>query len=183
MNNSDDDEFLTGDRADQILSHLGQTRIAAATASSKDSPWLNAIAVLEESVREGTLPPKYIEKLVDVIPSEYFESVSVDADFDMGAELGAQRNLVNALRNKVMSAGGRGLHQGVSISEAKSVMDSCRQFGEVIRKNMESVNNLSRVQALEAAILVTVNDYPEEFRRDFLANLEKQLLIHCKTDK
>lgn len=181
---SDEDEFLTGDEADSWLDTpevSGDVKLKVENAkSSSATPWLDAIAILEEGIREGSIPEAEIIALTEVIPAQYFTTEAMDAEFDMMAELGAQRNLVNALRSKVMLAGGRGLAKDVTVSEAKSVMDSCRQFGEVIRKNMENVVNLDRIQALESSIMLTVNDYPEDFRREFLKNLEKQLQVHCK---
>lgn len=169
----DEDDFLTGDEADDILNALGQQR------ADNDTNLMPLIEKLEVAFQRETITPDEVEALIQIIPSEYFQMEEVGTDFDMMQELGMQLRMVNALRGKVMTGTGQ-LNKKVSISEAKSVLDSCRQTGEVIRKNMESVVNLNRIQALEAAVLATVNGHPEEFKREFLASLEKQLAVFCK---
>lgn len=169
----DEDDFLTGDEADDILNALGQQR------AENDTNLMPMIEKLEVAFQRETIKPEEVEALIQIIPGEYFQMAEVGTDFDMKKELSMQLVMVNALRSKVMTVTGT-LDKRVSISEAKSVLDSCRQTGEVIRKNMESVVNLNRIQALEAAVLATVNGHPEEFKREFLASLERQLAVFCK---
>lgn len=205
----DDDDFLTGDDADQLFNDLSKTKeeqdadlteeqatkamnARAKLVMAQDnvrsatdgvSPFLDAIDIIGEGLKSKLLQPEELQTLVDLLPPEILQVDSINTDFDMMEELGLQRNLVNALRLQVMNPSGRGIRSGISVSEAKSVLDACRNFGEVIRKNMESVVNLRRVQALEAAVMEVVSGHGEEFKRDFVAELEKQCKIYCKSDK
>lgn len=205
----EDDDFLTGEDADHLFEELSKSpeekaedlteeqSIKAANARAKlvmaqdnvrsasngTSPFMDAIDILSEGLKSKMLQPMELQNLVDLLPPEILQVDSINTDFDMMEELGQQRNLVNALRLQVMNPSGRGIRDGISVSEAKSVLDACRNFGEVIRKNMESVVNLRRVQALEAAIMEVVGDHGEEFKRQFVAELEKQCKIYCKSDK
>lgn len=199
MNNfDDDDEFLTGDEADALFNkpehetdernpNLASQRIKLANAQSvaeqypdSQSPFKDALDILSEGIRARLLSTEELQELANMLPPELFVTEAVTAEFDVMDELAQQRNLVNSLRLAIMNPGGKGLRSEVSISEAKSVMDTCRQFGETIRKNMERVNNISRVQALEAAILETMADYPDDFKREFTAQLERQLKVYCQ---
>lgn len=173
MSDFEDDDFLTGNDADSILNALGQQK------ADSETDVMALIDKLEVAFQRETITPEEVDALTQIIPSEYFKMDEVGTDFDMKNELGMQLRMVNALRSKVITGTGQ-LKKEVSISEAKSVLDSCRQTGEVIRKNMESVVNLNRIQALEAAVLATVNGHPEEFKREFLASLEKQLAFYCR---
>lgn len=205
----DEDDFLTGDEADGLFQELSKSpeekeqdlteeqsakavnaraklvmaQGSVRTASNGTSPFHDAIDIIGEGLKSKLLKPEELQTLVDLLPPEILQADALNTDFDMMEELGAQRNLVNALRLQVMNPSGRGIRSGISVSEAKSVLDACRNFGEVIRKNMESVVNLRRVQALEAAIMETVSDHGEEFKREFVAELEKQCKIYCKSDK
>ncbi|CAL9974982.1 hypothetical protein VPHK449_0004 [Vibrio phage K449] len=194
----DDDDFLTGEEADAYFSgsssseeeanpdlaaqrlKLEHARSTAEQFPDDHSPFKDAIDILSEGIRSRQITNEELQDLANLLPPELFQVDSIDAEFDIMEELGQQRNLVNSLRLAIMNPGGKGLRKDVAISEAKSVMDTCRQFGETIRKNMERVNNISRVQALEAAILETMVDYPEEFKREFTKHLEHQLKIYCK---
>lgn len=189
----DDDEFLTGPEADEFFTQgeesneIAEQRIKLANAQSiaeqcpdSPSPFKDALDILSEGIRSKRLTNEELQVLANMLPPELFATESVTADFDVMDELAQQRNLVNSLRLQIMNPGGRGIREGISISEAKSVMDTCRQFGETIRKNMERVNNISRVQALEAAILETIGGYPEDFKREFTQELEKQLKVYCQ---
>lgn len=194
----DDDEFLTGEEADALFNkpehetdernpNLADQRIKLANAQSvaeqypdSQSPFKDALDILAEGIRSKLLTMEELQLLANMLPPELFATDAVTAEFDVMGELAQQRNLVNSLRLAIMNPGGKGLRAEVSISEAKSVMDTCRQFGETIRKNMERVNNISRVQALEAAILETMADKPEEFKRDFIKQLERQLKVYCQ---
>lgn len=175
MSNNDED-FLTGDNADAVLLAIGQQ---AQPIESKITELDHAVELIEQAFEDKKITQEQTEKLADLIPPELFNVESIGTDFDMRAELAMQQRMIHALRQTVMTGTGK-LKKDVSIAEAKSVLDSCRNFGEMIRKNMESVVNLERIQALEAAVLATVNGYPEDFKREYLANLEKQLAIFCK---
>lgn len=194
----DDDDFLTGDEADSYFADptsaadqenpdlaaqrlkLEHARSVSSQHPDGHSPFKDAIDILSEGLRSRAISNEELQELANLLPPELLQVDSIDAEFDIMEELGQQRNLVNSLRLAIMNPGGKGLRKEVAISEAKSVMDTCRQFGETIRKNMERVNNISRVQALEAAILETMVDYPEDFKRDFTKQLERQLKIYCK---
>ncbi|AHI61274.1 hypothetical protein vBVpaS1601_9 [Vibrio phage vB_VpaS_1601] len=205
----DDDDFLTGDDADHLFHELSKSPEEQAedlteeqttkavnaraklvmaqdnvrSASNGTSPFLDAIDIISEGLKSKLLQPAELQTLVDLLPPEILQVDAVDTDFDMMEELGLQRNLVNALRLQVMNPSGRGIRSGISVSEAKSVLDACRNFGEVIRKNMESVVNLRRIQALEAAIMEVTSGHGEDFKREFVAELEKQCKIYCRADK
>lgn len=198
MSEHDDDDFLTGDEADSYFADptsaadqenpdlaaqrlkLEHARSVSSQHPDGHSPFKDAIDILSEGLRSRAISNEELQELANLLPPELLQVDSIDAEFDIMEELGQQRNLVNSLRLAIMNPGGKGLRKEVAISEAKSVMDTCRQFGETIRKNMERVNNISRVQALEAAILETMVDYPEDFKRDFTKQLERQLKIYCK---
>lgn len=209
MSDYDEDDFLTGDEADGLFQELSKTEeeriedmteeqsLKVVNARAKlimaqdnvrsnpgsTSPFVDAIDIISEGLKSKQLDTHELQTLVDLLPAELLQVDAIDTDFDMMDELGAQRNLVNALRLRVMNPSGRGIRDTISVSEAKSVLDACRNFGEVIRKNMESVVNLRRVQALEAAIMETVAGHGEEFKRDFVKELEKQCKVYCKSDK
>lgn len=181
----DDDDFFVGEEADDLFGDMTEVetadRVALAGAKMTSlSPYQEALHILTEAMRRQELPTEMLQELANLIPSELFDIAPIESDFDMKKELAEQQALITSMRMNIMNPGGRGLKASVSISEAKSVLDSCRNFSETIRKNLESYVNLERIQALESAVLDTMNGYPEEFKRDFSKNLEKALLIHCK---
>lgn len=174
-----DDDFLTGAETDIVLSKSGDEKLALAAVEDAQH-WEMAIQAITTALEKDALPKPVIEKLLELIPSEYFHKDDINADFDMDAFLQQDMQLVRALRDKVLVGGGSKLRHNVSISEAKSVMDTCRQFGNEIRKNIESLNDIRRVQALESAVLETINGKDEKFRKEFLVNFEESLKRYCK---
>lgn len=184
----EDDDFLTGDSVDSILSSAGKAEETLKMnhiheeVSGNPSMYLNALDIIAEGIRSKQIAHEDLQRLANILPPDLFHIDKIDSDFDIKEELGQQMNMVSSMRLAVLNPGGRGLRQGVSISDAKAVMEACRQFGETIRKNMERVNNIGRVQALEAAILESLSSYGEDFKREFVKNLESSLRVYCKND-
>ncbi len=186
---SEDDDFLTGDSVDSMLELTGapketlKLRNIQEEVKSNPSIFLNALEILAEGVRSKQIDKAELQKLANLLPPDLFYIDKVDTDFDIKEELGQQMSMVASMRLAVLNPGGRGLREGVSIGDAKAVMESCRAFSETIRKNMERFNNISRVQALEAAVLETISSYQEDFKREFLKNLEESLKVYCKNEE
>lgn len=182
----EDDDFLVGEEADRVFSgtpegeQVGKIALSGAKKVEGARPYEEAILILAEGLRRKELPQERLQDLANLIPTELFNIDPISEDFDMKQELAEQQALVKSMRLNIMNPGGRGLKTSVSIGEAKAVLDACRNFGETIRKNLESYVNLERLQALESAVLETVSGYPEDFKREFSKNLEKALIIHCK---
>ena len=175
----DDEDFLSGDESDQALAALASrvSPISRSVVSSVDA----MIDTLDVGFTDQLFTEEQIDRIVNTIPAEFLAVDDVGADFDLLKEVALQVKMVNALRNRIMTGGG--LKKDVSIAEAKSVLDSCRQTNEVVRKNMESLVNLNRIQALEAAVIQTVRSELNEVQiAEFLVSLEKNLAIFCKND-
>lgn len=181
MSTYDDDDFLVGEEADELFADQPEAETAGSIVVAKGRPAVEeAFTILAEALRRNQMPNDLMQELANLIPTELFDIAPIEADFDMKQELAEQQALVTSMRKGIMNPGGKGLKANVSISEAKATMDACRQFSETIRKNLESYVNLERIQALESAVLETVNGYPEDFKREFCVNLKKALDFHCK---
>jgi hypothetical protein len=167
---TEDDDFLVGTRADDMFNAI------LATASNSLDVHITAI---EQASGNGKLTQEDLVRLVELIPTDMFSVDAVGADFDMQNELGMQHRLVNAMRNQVLTGLGT-IRKDVSLQEAKQVLDSCRAFGEVIHKNMKSVVNLKRLQALESAILEAVSGSALVDKQVFLDSLERHIELYCK---
>lgn len=101
---------------------------------------------------------------------------SMDDAFNIKEELQTQMQIVRSVRSTILSPSGQ-LNKNTTVSEVKAVMDSSMRLTTAIQAAQKEITNMERIQAVEAAFLEVIAEFPEEQQKLYVQRLEHRMKL------
>lgn len=125
------------------------------------------------AVEQKKIPDYELRKLLDVLPNRQ-DTQDFGANFDLAEEITFQLQALTAVRENIFSQDGR-IRDGKTIKDAKEFLTSSTSLLQLLQKSRNELINADRMQAMEEAIIETLNEQTDEIKEAFMSKFESRL--------
>ncbi len=115
-----------------------------------------------------------ISDLLTILREHGTQQVTLDASFDIRQEIEQQIMLVRAMRQNVLTEGGR-IKTDIPAREVKEVVSSSNTMIASLMKYMEQIVSMGRLMQVEKAVISTLEDIDPAIKEQFLKKLAENL--------
>lgn len=125
---------------------------------------LKSFNQLIDQIKRKQLPPKRLKELTSALAMSYEsedaspDEADYDETFDMEKEVSEVLKTVKLLRKSILTASGRAIRAGVTVSEAKDVISMSNSMISTLMKSHEKIVNMARYRAVEQATVDVLRD-------------------------